>query len=277
MNISKDTNKIIINNPTHFDIMQILKSGQVFRYSQLQDNSYQLISSDKKCLLRKYQDRIEIITEHFDYFYDYFDLSTDYTKIIDTLNSQYGISSVTEYGRGIRILKQDIFETIISFIISANNNIPRIKGIIDRLCNALGKDCDNYKAFPTAEQIALANYDIIDNIGAGYRARYIYDTANMIYQGYELDSIKTMDTSKARKYLTALSGVGPKVADCILLFAYHKMDVFPVDTWIAKVYLDECGVCDSNKKMSNYLTHKYKNLSGYAQQYLFYYKRKSHN
>lgn len=272
MDITKTLNKIIINRPNTFNSKHILDSGQMFRYNFDKDH-YEVISKGLICELYTYEDRIEIITTEPNYFYNFFDLDTDYNEIINTLNNEYGLFMATDYGKGIRILNQDPYETIINFIISSNNNIPRIKGIIDRLCRVFGSKVNKYYAFPTPEEMANSSEDKYDLIKAGYRAKYLYNTACKIANGFDIDIVYQMDTDNGRKYLMQLDGIGNKVADCILLFAYHKTDVFPIDTWTEKVYLDEYNNHVSRKIMSEYFVNKYKMLSGYAQQYLYYYKR----
>lgn len=265
--------EIIITHPTTFNARHILDSGQVFRYREI-GGVYEVISLDKKCKIITYADSVKIETNDTDYFYNYFDLANNYEEIIAKINQENDISYATEYGKGIRIVRQNIFETIINFIISANNNIPRIKGIIDKLCNSIGAECMGYHAFPTISEMVNAGREFYNSIGTGYRADYLYSSACMINEGFDLN-IDNMDTSTAKKHLMKLKGVGPKVADCILLFAYHRMDVFPVDTWITKIYMQECKICANNNTMNKYLVDKYGDLSGYVQQYLFYYIRDS--
>jgi N-glycosylase/DNA lyase len=265
---------ILLNNREHFSARAILECGQVFRFKEI-PGGYEVISIDKRCQILEGADETRLITNDPEYFIRYFDLDRDYGAIIDMLNEIPDMREATEFGKGMRILNQDLFETLISFIISANNNIKRIQGIIARLCAALGESKGDYYAFPTPEAMATAGRELYYTLGAGYRADYLYDTACLVASGaFDLNKIWDMPTSEAAKYLITLPGVGSKVADCILLFAYHRMDVFPVDTWIAKVYADQCEVCATRPMMREFLINKYgKELSGYAQQYLFYYKR----
>ena len=162
---------------------------------------------------------------------------------------------------------------IISFIISANNNIPRIKGIIEKICCNLGEKKDGYYAFPTLERLCEADVEFFRKIGAGYRAEYLVKTAQAL-QRIDVNKIYSLDTRSARKALTELMGVGNKVANCILLFAYHKTDLFPMDTWSKKIYRQlNLPSTDNVNKMEDNLVAKFGELSGYAQQYLFYYYR----
>lgn len=261
------TNNDIIVSNKDFNIEHVLECGQVFRFVK-KDTHYSLRTLDRECILYNRGDEIVIENEDREYFTNYFDLNTDYGEIKRLLKDLPFMSEAVDYGYGIRILNQDPFETIISFIISANNNIPRIKKIIERICNN--------SAFPSAKELASHDKEYYSAMGAGYRDSYLVKTSNLIAKGsFDVDIIRTMPTDEAAKYLCkSLSGVGPKVADCILLFGYHKMDVFPVDTWIAKVYSDIYKINESNRSLiRSKLIETYGDMSGYAQQYLFYNKR----
>lgn len=253
----------------------ILDCGQVFRYRNNGD-CHTIWAEDKICLLQKANNCVTIKSDDIDYFINYFDLNRDYGKIKESLQDFEGLEQALEYGKGIRILNQDPYEMIISFIISANNNIPRIKGIIESICTALGEHKDGYYAFPTKEALASVDERFFESIGAGYRARYLADTAKRLLT-FDVEGIRNLDTASARKELTSLMGVGNKVADCILLFGYHKTDLFPVDTWSKKIY-HGLSMPDTNNVnvMSKNLVDKFGSLSGYAQQYLFYYYRSNY-
>lgn len=264
-------------NDEYFKAKDILECGQVFRYQKFED-SYTVFAKDNIAIIKTGEKDIEITCNNTDFFKDYFDLTTDYGKIIDRLNVNPLMEQAVKSGKGIRILKQDPFETLISFIISQNNHIPRIKSIIEKLCQSLGEKKSfkgiTYYAFPNPEIMSKQPTDFYRKIGAGYRAEYLKDTAVKVASGFDLKEIFNLSSVEGKKKLRVLLGVGPKVADCILLFAYNKPDVFPVDTWIKKVYYEyfNGGETDS-VKISGFFTDKFKELSGYAQQYLFYYKR----
>ena len=191
-----------------------------------------------------------------------------------------------EYGCGIRILNQDLWEVIISFIISANNNIPRIKGIIERLCKTYGREIiwneKKYYTFPTIEELSKASVEDLRNLGLGFRDTRVYETTQIFLTGkVKLDDlIKEKDTKKVKEKLLELPGVGPKVADCIMLFGMKRYEVFPIDVWVRRVmnelYIkneDETKV--KQKEIEKLAKDKYKNLAGIAQQYLFYWKREA--
>lgn len=258
-------NTIILENPEDFDIRAIIESGQVFRAEYKEDVSV-LYSKNYKCLLKKEGANVKIESEEPRYFVNYFDLDTDYAAIRAELSNYPELALPLAFGKGIRILKQDPLETTISFIVSANNNIPRIKKILSRIF------LEREVSLPALKALDV---DFFKAAGAGYRAPYLVETIADLASGFDLD-LSSAETPLARKQLLKLKGIGPKVADCILLFAFYKTDVFPVDTWIKKVYSDMYkDNINSITAMSNRLAQRYKELSGYAQQYLFYYYREN--
>lgn len=266
--------EIIVDNLIDFDINHILQCGQVFRFDNLGYNDYYVYSGDKRCRVVQGECTASILTNDIDYFHNYFDLDRDYQLIKQQLKGLPFMQQAIDNGYGIRILNQQKFETLISFIISANNHIPRIKSIISRICSRLGNNMGEYFAFPNPQQMAAVDEDFYTQIGAGYRAKYLATTARAVANGFDLQSLDNLDSASARKQLCALMGVGNKVADCILLFGYHKQDVFPVDTWIKKVYTDIVGDgCTNNNLVNKRLLEIYGSNSGYAQQYLFFNKR----
>jgi N-glycosylase/DNA lyase len=194
-----------------------------------------------------------------------------------------------EYGKGIRILNQDLWETIISFIISANNNIPRIKGIIERLSKKYGKEIEykgkKYYTFPTAEELRNVSVEDFRSLGLGFRDIRLYETTHMILEGkVDLNKLrKNPNTIEVREQLLTLSGVGPKVADCILLFSdLKRFEVFPIDVWVRRVMNDLYIKQDdenkvSKKQIEKLAEEKFGNLAGLAQQYLFYWRREASN
>ena len=185
------------------------------------------------------------------------------------------MQTALKYGSGIRILNQNLFEMLVSFIISANNNIKRIKNSLNAISKKFGTYMDSYFAFPTLMQLKKANIDDFVEAGLGYRAEYMYDTIQRLAE-QDLNNFYSLTTEERLKFLLSLKGVGEKVAHCILLFATHDTSVFPVDTWINKVYNSLTGTTSTNRKViSRELTDKYGNLSGYAQQYFFYYYREN--
>lgn len=255
-----------------FDIKEILECGQVFSYKDMGD-CYIVFSADKKAKVTETSLGYIIKTNAPDYFENYFDLKTDYGKIKETLSKFPILKKTIDFGKGIRILKQNLFETLISFIVSANNNIKRIQMILERLREKLGSKVGDFYAFPTREQLKGATVEFFKEIGAGYRADYLYKVVRQI-EDNTLNDWQKLDTKDLRNKLISLSGVGPKVADCVLLFGYGRQDVFPVDTWIeqmyVKFYCSNSQIVPNREKIRENLLKEFGNLSGYAQQYLFY-------
>ena len=267
--------KIIITDLTQFHPMHILECGQIFRYTKSQDD-YIVYSKDQKAKIIRQNNNYIIECTDLDYFIKFFDLDTDYSIIKSTLTQNPLMEKAIEFGYGIRILNNNLLEMIISFIISANNNIPRIQKSIEYICNNLGDKKGDYYTFPNIESLHKADEEFFKKAGTGYRAKYLVDTIDKIYSNtFDLNFLANLDTNEARKYLLQLLGIGEKVADCILLFGLHRMDVFPVDTWIHKIYNESISKTPLNnrKHITRELVSKFQDLSGYAQQYLFYYRR----
>ena len=278
-----------IKNQKSFELEHIFECGQCFRWNKQEDGSYTGVFKGNVLNVNKIDNeitfrgmvngKIENVVE------DYFDLDRNYEEIKSKLSKidQYLENSIN-YGYGIRILNQDLWETIISFIISANNNIPRIKGIIERISQKYGKEIEwegkKYYTFPSAEEMKDATIEDFRKLGLGFRDKRIYETIHLVLdKKVNLDEMYKKETKEVREELLTLSGVGPKVADCILLFSTLKrFDVFPIDVWVRRVmnelYIkneDENKV--SKKEIMNIADEKFGSLEGLAQQYLFYWKR----
>lgn len=266
-------NKIEVYDLSQFNIDHILLCGQVFTFEKC-EGFYKVFSKDKMAKVYLKDDKYIIETDSPNYFENYFDLKTDYSKIKQTLlNNHSFLKEIIEFGSGIRILKQDKLETIISFILSANNNISRIKNSMKYIRENAGENKGEYFAFPSLEKLSTLNEDFFKKAGAGYRSNQLVKAIKQL-QNFDLEKLDDLPTLSLREKLLSLCGVGGKVADCILLFAYSRQDVFPVDTWIEKIYHQHFDEQENNRvKMREILLNLFKNLSGYAQQYLFFYKR----
>ena len=272
MKYEKKNNEIIIYDLSSFNAKQILDCGQIFRY-QIEGNKATVFSKDKKAVIETLNDKIIIITEDTKYFEHFFDLKTDYATIKSQLKKDNLLKDAVEYGYGIRILNNDTYEMIVSFIISANNNIKRIKKSIEWLCERFGMNKGTYYAFPTLGQLKSATVDDYKSAGLGYRAEYMFETIQYLTQE-QIEELKTKSQNEQFNFLVSLKGVGEKVANCIMLFGLGVKNSFPVDTWINKVYnkINNTNETD-RKKITRELVNRYGNLSGYAQQYFFYYFR----
>lgn len=210
----------------------------------------------------------------------YFDLERDYAALENKLSSNAQLKMCVPGATGIRVFAQDPFETLISFIISANNNIGRIAGIIERLCALCGEKTEfegqMHYLFPTPQAIAALDESALVQIGSGYRAPYIKKSAQRIAQGYELEALKAMPLEKARKELLQFPGVGPKVADCVLLFGLGHMDAFPVDVWIGRAMSEIYFEGEkANRKELESTIRSLGSESGIVQQYIFHYARQN--
>jgi N-glycosylase/DNA lyase len=263
-----------------FNIKDTLECGQIFRFIPYKIG-YKVFSLDKCCYCYNSDNLavIECLESDERYFRDFFDLSRDYSVIYNNALMEGSVISLSaRLGKGIRILNQNPIENLFSFIVSQNNNIPRIKKIIENLCSALGEKRtqfnDTYYTFPSILAMARQTEEFYKSIGLGYRAEYIRRLAVEINNGLDINEFNKLSTPDLKKRLIEIYGVGPKVADCVLLFGYHRSDSFPVDTWIEKVYVDNFnGKIKDRQKIAKYFVDKFKDNSGYYQQYLFYYKR----
>lgn len=264
--------KFEIAKTPYFDVGQTLNCGQVFRFKE-NGGGYDVFALDHRAVIEEKQDRYIFDCDDAEFFKKYFDFDTDYGFIQSKVSDKGLLSSAIEFGRGIHILRQDPMETVFSFLISQNNHIPRIKGIIERMCAGLGKDMGGYYAFPTLDTLAQAGEEYYVSIGAGYRASYLDRTAKRLLNT-DTSAFADLDTADLRSALMALHGVGRKVADCILLFGFNRFDVFPVDTWIKKVFEEEYPGVPA-EKLSALLVKRYGEYAGFVQQWLFYYKRES--
>ena len=285
--------KIILKEQDSFNLKHIFECGQCFRWNEEDDGSWIGIIKDAVIRVKKENQNIiftgKVLGDKSfkEIIYDYFDLNSDYREYKNELSQidEYLKESI-EFGEGIRILKQDLWETIISFIISANNNIPRIKKIINAISYTYGKkivfENEEYYLFPTPEELSKATVEDLRKLGLGFRDKRIHETTRLINEEIvSLDNIENMiDTNQMREELLKLDGVGPKVADCILLFALKRLDVFPIDVWVRRVmndlYIHNEDENKVNKKeLQSLAEEKFKGLSGIAQQYLFYWRRET--
>ena len=284
--------KYIIKNIDSFELKDIFDCGQCFRWNVEENGSYTGVFGHNVLNVKKENDEVIFegicegnIKETVEY---YFDLKRDYKKIKDELSKiDDNMKTSIEYGQGIRILNQDLWETIISFIISANNNIPRIKGIIERLSKKYGTETEykgkKYYTFPTAKELKDVRVEDYRSLGLGFRDIRLYETTKMILENkVDLDKLKeNSNTIEVREELLTLSGVGPKVADCILLFSdLKRFEVFPIDVWVRRVMNDlyikqEDETKVSKKQIEQLASKKFGNLAGLAQQYLFYWRRET--
>lgn len=258
-------NNNIIFSSADFELSETLDCGQAFRWEEC-DDGYRGIALNRPLTISKHGDEITLhdtSEEDFISFWNnYFDLDTDYGALKKLYSDDETLRLACDFAGGIRLLRQDCWEALISFIISQNNNIPRIKGIISRLC-------EMFDGFPTAKRLAVLTPDDLSPIRSGFRAKYIIDAAKRVASGeINTDELKTLPIADARVKLMTITGVGPKVAECVLLYGCYRTEAFPVDVWIKRVMTDY---------YPEGFPQKYKETAGIAQQYLFHYIRKNNN
>lgn len=253
-----------------FDLSATFLCGQCFRWRAAEgaDNVFEGIAMGKR--LRVSQENGEVVLHGADekdlpLWEDYFDLGTDYGAFIRRFSEDGILRAACAEAGGIHILRQEPFETLISFIISQNNNIPRIAGIIDRLCAEFGEKIDGGFAFPDAKRLEGITPEDLAPLRAGFRARYICDAVEKISRGeIDFEEIDALGLDKARERLKTIVGVGDKVADCVLLFGFRKLEAFPRDVWVKRIMAElyPRGLPDCAK-----------GAEGVAQQYLFHFVR----
>lgn len=278
----------ILRNAKSFEPVHIFECGQCFRWNKEEDGSYTGVIKNSVINVKKIGNDVEftgVCDENIKQICEeYFNLQTNYEAIKEKLsNIDIYLKNSIEYGNGIRILKQDLWETLLSFIISANNNIPRIKTIIERIAKKYGNRIEYrnkmYYTFPTPEMLQNASIDDFRGLGLGFRDVRIYETVQRTLKGeIDLEKLRQEENTEVlRKKLLEIPGVGPKVADCVMLFALNRFDVFPVDVWVKRVISE---LYFNKKEQTPNVIHEfaekqYGDLAGLAQQYLFYWRREN--
>ena len=279
----------ILKNPESFNLVHIFECGQCFRWNLESDGSYTGVIKDGVLNVKEdgnnYIFKGSLSRKIKDVVYNYFDLKTNYFCIKEKLSGidEFMKESIN-FGYGIRILNQDLWECIISFIISANNNIPRIKKIIEKLCINYGKEIEfngkKYYTFPTSESLSKATVEDLRKIGLGFRDKRVFRTTKMVLDGeINLEELKACNnTTYIKNELLKLDGVGEKVANCIMLFSLKRFDTFPIDVWVRRVINDlyiheEQEEKVSQMRIKELAEEKFSNYQGLAQQYLFYWRK----
>ncbi len=259
-------NTFEITCPACFNIALSLDCGQAFRWAE-KEGKWHGVAFGKALTVSQIENRLILDCSQEDFekiWRDYFDFDYDYEKITASYNDEHLQKAVSEYS-GIRILRQEPWEALCSFIISQNNNIPRIKGIVERLCNTFGEGDEGQKSFPSAEKLAKLTVDDLAPLRAGFRAKYIIDAAQKVASSeVDFDKIRANPIEFGREELQKIKGVGAKVAECTLLYGFHKLEAFPVDVWVkrimAEMYPQGLPECTNGTE-------------GIAQQYLFHWRR----
>lgn len=246
--------------------------GQCFRWNDDGTGAYIGVASGRaaRVFLSGGNTMIECEEEDLGFWHNYLDMDTNYTAARESIMIGDYLTECAEYGEGIRILRQDYWEALCSFIISQCNNIPRIKSIIEKLCALFGEEMETpwgvKYTFPTASRVALLEEPELAPLRSGYRAAYIINAARAVASGeIDLQYAATLDGNEARKYLKSLNGVGDKVANCAVLFGLHRMNAFPVDVWIKRALKEHMPQGFDASSLGEY--------AGLAQQYMFFHAR----
>ena len=292
---------IIIEDVKNFKLKQTFECGQCFRFDKLSDTNYIIVAFERVIELEEDGNDIKIYNSNEEdvknIWINYFDLERNYLNIKKELAKDDLLKKCVDFGHGIRILNQDPFEMLISFIISARNSIPSIMKTINKISSKWGRKIEYkgkiYYTFPTIDKIKNATLEEIQDTGASFRSKYIIDTISNIYKSYEaknegdseridefkkydLEYIKSLNDDECHTALQEFKGVGAKVADCIMLFSMEKYSAFPVDVWVKRAMIYFYGAEDASlNKIRIFARDKFKALSGFAQQYLFYYAREN--
>jgi len=276
---------VVIEGVSDFNPVHTFDCGQCFRWEMLSDGSYNGMAFSKPVNVRCENGVIIIknisLSEFESQWKHYLDLDVDYSSVKKEISVDENVRKAMEFGWGIRILNQEMFECLISFIISTQNAIPRIKKIVAGLCRMYGSAVpwgdEVYYAFPSCEQLSGVTENDLAPLKAGYRAAYIVDAVRKVSSGeIDLGNVKKMPYSEAKKELMKIRGVGPKVADCVLLFSGGMKQAFPIDVWVKRtvqtLYLDDKA---NEKQISEFAAAHFGKYAGLAQQYLFYYGREN--
>lgn len=259
-----------------FDLRKIAESGQTFRMNEKEKGVWEVIAGDRYLIAEEKSYGAELGCDENDYYSfweKYFDMTTDYAKIRAMVDEDdLFLKKAAEIGKGIRILRQDPFEMLITFIISQRKNIPAIKSCVEKICDLAGKKIagTEKKAFPTAEEISRLTMEDLQACSLGYRAGYIYETSRTFASGEcSIESLSELDDKKLLERLMELKGVGIKVASCAMLFGFYRTDAFPIDVWMNRVL--------SEQYPEGFDFERYRPYNGVMQQYLFAYRRTAVN
>lgn len=273
---------IKINVKNNFNLHDTVTCGQIFRFVEESDNSYTIIIKDRVINVKQDGTYLYVKSNNYDNLesivLEYFDLNRDYDKINEYLISHNSdISDVVNKCSGLKMIKQDSFETLIAYIISANNRVFMIANCLNNIAREYGKkvifEDKEYYLFPSCHELSNCTKEKLRELKTGFRDEYIVNVVNSVNnKTLDLLSLNNMSTDEAMNVLMSYKGIGEKVASCILLFAYSKMDVFPIDTWVKKYMLDTYNI-NSKKKIKEFAKENYGQYCGIAIQYMFHARR----
>lgn len=283
--ISVKGDSIFVNGVRDFDPTHTFDCGQCFRWTREEDGSYTGVVGGRvaniSCKGAVTEIKNSNLKDFKNIWFDYLDLGRDYSEIKLNISRDDTMRKAVAFGCGIRLLQQDMWETLISFIISANNRIPMIKKVVAAISETYGEEIRyegrSWFSFPGPERLSVCSLENLELCKAGFRCKYILETAKLVASGkFDLQSLKTLDREEARRLLVQLPGVGYKVADCTLLFSGTRPDVFPTDVWVKRVMEGLYFKREASfKEIWQYAQDYFGEYAGYAQQYLFYYAREN--
>lgn len=276
MRVFQRQDDVVIEGISHFDIDQTFSCGQCFRFDRQEDGGYIGVAYNRVLSIRQEGDTVTLahtnLAEYHQVWERYLDIGRDYSTVIKRLDQDEHIRAATTFGSGIRILAQEPFECLVSFLLSQNNSIPNIRRVVERICRTYGTQlAQGYFAFPTPQQLGRADEEALANLRCGYRAGYIAQAVASVLDGSFDLAIGHLPTEELRQRLMSLKGVGRKVADCIALFGYQKIDVFPTDVWVKKAMRELYQV--EGSEIDSFSSQYFGKYRGLAQQYLFYHMR----
>ena len=265
----------------NFDLKSTITCGQIFRYYE-NDNEFVVVLKDRVVSLKTDEDYIYIESDNEnnlkEIIIDYFDIGRDYLEIKNNiLKKDKNLKDALDYSEGLRMIHQDPFETIISYVISQNNRVPSIANSLNLISEKYGKKVlfkdKEYYLFPNISDLKNVSIQDFRNCKVGFRDKYLYGIIDAINNNsLDINSIYDMSSNDALKYLMSFKGIGNKVASCILLFAYQKFDVYPIDTWVKKFMKEDYNI-EGEKNIKEFTLKTYNDYSGLAIQYMFNYKR----
>ncbi|MCL2616700.1 MAG: hypothetical protein FWD96_03530, partial [Defluviitaleaceae bacterium] len=277
----EEDGKLVLTGCNDFDVEQTLESGQCFRFARIGDGRYDIVAHGKILHIEQSGDTVcfwPCDTQEFEIVWrNYFDLGRDYAVVKATLAlGDPVMAEAVKFAPGIRLMNQDIWECLLSFIISANNRIPMIKQVVRNISHRFGESIGDECAFPTREQLAAATVEDLSACRAGFRAKYILDAIQKIHGGtVDIGGLGAMPTADVKRELMSINGVGAKVADCVMLFSCGRREIFPIDVWIRRVvqelYFDGHEI--PLARLQDFAREKWGDNAGYANQFLFHYAR----
>lgn len=284
----KKNRRLVVECVSDFDPVHIFECGQCFRWTREDDGSYTGIADGRPVSVRFEEGRLTVENcgagDFENFWYDYFDLGRDYASVKKYLMEKDEVMRrAVDFGGGIRLLRQDPWETVVSFIISQNSNIPRIRRCVELLCSNFGEPLGEWRGkkrfgFPAPERLAELSREDLAVCRLGYRDKYVIGAAQAVAgdNGRTLTAARYADQEEALKYILTLPGAGPKVASCIMLFGLLHYGSFPLDVWMKRIMSELYGYeLQDVKGMSEYARIHFGEYSGFAQQYLFYYAKEN--